>query len=205
MNTKITNNTVTLIGDIVSGLDFNHKVLGEGFYMAHLSVKRLSKVVDIIPIMISDRLIDVSKKNYRGNTVKVSGEFRSYNQQEGDKRRLVLFVLVEDIDFVDEFVDRTENNQISLNGFICKTPIHRETPAGIKVTDLLIAVNRPSGKSDYIPCIVWKRNSRYSALFTVGLKVQLSGRIQSRDYNKKMGSREEKRTAYEVSVSRFDM
>ena len=147
----IENNKVSVIGEIVSDFTFSHEVFGEGFYMVELSVNRLSEQADIIPLMVSERLVDVHK-DYRGLTMEAIGQFRSYNRHEGTKNRLMLSVFVREIHFMEEFTDYTKTNQIFLDGYICKAPIYRKTPLGREIADLLLAVNRPYGKSDYIPC-----------------------------------------------------
>ena len=200
----IENNKVSVIGEVVSEFTFSHEVFGEGFYIADLAVSRLSDQVDVIPLMISERLLDVSK-DYRGMTMEAIGQFRSYNRHEGAKNRLVLSVFVREIHFLEEFTDYTKTNQIFLEGYICKEPIYRKTPLGREIADLLLAVNRPYGKSDYIPCICWGRNARFASAFEVGEHVQVVGRIQSREYTKKLSETEcEKRVAYEVSVSKLE-
>ena len=200
----IENNKVSVIGEVVSEFTFSHEVFGEGFYIADLAVSRLSDQVDVIPLMISERLLDVSK-DYRGMTMEAIGQFRSYNRHEGAKNRLVLSVFVREIHFLEEFTDYTKTNQIFLEGYICKEPIYRKTPLGREIADLLLAVNRPYGKSDYIPCICWGRNARYASAFEVGGHVLIWGRIQSREYMKRIGENEtEKRVAYEVSVSKLE-
>ena len=176
----IENNKVSVIGEIVSGFTFSHEVFGEGFYMVELSVNRLSQQADRIPLMISERLIDV-REDYRGYTVEAIGQFRSYNRHEGVKNRLMLSVFVREIHFMEAFTDYTKTNQIFLDGYICKAPIYRKTPLGREIADLLLAVNRPYGKSDYIPCISWGRNARYAAGFEVGTRVRIWGRVQSRE------------------------
>ena len=198
------NNKVSVIGEIVSGFTFSHEVFGEGFYMENLAVNRLSEQVDVIPLMISERLLDVDR-NYEGCTVEAIGQFRSYNRHEGAKNRLVLSVFVREINFLEEFTDYTKTNQIFLDGYICKEPVYRKTPLGREIADLLLAVNRPYGKSDYIPCISWGRNARYASGFQVGVRVRVWGRVQSREYTKKLSDTEcEKRVAYEVSVSKLE-
>ena len=200
----IENNKVSVIGEIISGFTFSHEVFGEGFYMVDVAVNRLSENADIIPLMISERLLNV-REDYRGCTVEAIGQFRSYNRHEGIRNRLVLSVFVREIHFMEEFTDYTKTNQIFLDGYICKTPIYRKTPLGREIADLLLAVNRPYGKSDYIPCICWGRNARFASAFEVGEHVQILGRIQSREYVKKLSETEtQKRIAYEVSVSKLE-
>ena len=200
----IENNKVSVIGEIVSGFSFSQEVFGEGFYMVDVAVSRLSQQADVIPLMISERLVDVSR-DYTGQTVEAIGQFRSYNRHEGVKNRLMLSVFVREIHFIEEFTDYTKTNQIFLDGYICKLPIYRKTPLGREIADLLLAVNRPYGKSDYIPCISWGRNARYAAGFSVGTRVRIWGRVQSREYTKKLSDTEcEKRVAYEVSISKLE-
>lgn len=200
----IENNQVSMIGEIVSEFTFSHEVFGEGFYMLELSVKRLSDSSDIIPVMISERLVDVTE-DYVGEYIRVSGQFRSYNRHEEKKNRLVLSVFARELEFIEEEVENAKTNQIFLDGYICKPPVYRKTPLGREIADLLIAVNRPYGKSDYIPCICWGRNARFASSFEVGGHAQIWGRIQSREYVKKLNEFEsERRVAYEVSVSKLD-
>ena len=200
----IENNKVSVIGEVISEFTFSHEVFGEGFYLVSLAVSRLSDQVDLIPLMISERLLDVTQ-DYRGRTVEAIGQFRSYNCHEGVKNRLVLSVFVRELNFLEEFTDCTKTNQIYLDGYICKEAIYRKTPLGREIADILLAVNRPYGKSDYIPCIAWGRNARYASGFAVGARVKVWGRVQSREYTKKLNETEcEKRVAYEVSVSKME-
>ena len=171
--------------------------------MVDVSVKRLSGQADIIPLMVSERLIDVHE-NYIGCTIEALGQFRSYNRHEGVRNRLLLSIFVREVHFMDEFTDYTKTNQIFLDGYICKVPIYRKTPLGREIADILLAVNRPYGKSDYIPCISWGRNARYASSLSVGTKVKIWGRIQSREYTKAISETEcEERIAYEVSISKM--
>lgn len=200
----IENNQVTIMGKVATEFSFSHEVFGEGFYMVEVEVKRLSNSEDRIPLMISERLIDVTQ-DYTGEYIMVHGQFRSYNRHEEQKNCLVLSVFVREISFMEEEPDGTKTNSIWLDGYICKEPIYRKTPLGREIADLLLAVNRPYGKSDYIPCICWGRNARYASGFEVGEHVQLLGRIQSREYVKRISDTEtEKRVAYEVSVSKLE-
>ena len=198
------NNQVNVYGEVVSTFSYSHEVYGEGFYMLQLSAKRLSKVYDIIPLMISERLIDVTK-DYRGCYLEASGQFRSYNRHEENRNRLVLSVFVRDVHIDDVEQGSEKPNYIFLDGYLCKPPVYRKTPLGREIADLLLAVNRPYGKSDYIPCICWGRNARFASAFEVGEHVQVMGRIQSREYMKKITETEsQKRVAYEVSVSKLE-
>lgn len=201
----IENNQVTIMGEIVSRFTFSHEIFGEGFYMVDLRVNRLSESADIIPLMVSERLIDVTE-DYQGYYIAVNGQFRSYNRHEERKNRLVLSVFAREIEFVETVEESSKSNQIYLDGYICKAPIYRKTPLGREIADLLLAVNRPYGKSDYIPCICWGRNARFASGFQVGERCELWGRIQSREYMKKLDEETlEKRIAYEVSVSKLEL
>ena len=201
----IENNQVVIMGEIVSSFVFSHEIFGEGIYMVDVRVPRLSDSSDIIPLMVSERLIDV-EEDYCGQNIMVQGQFRSYNRHEERRNRLVLSVFAREIEFVDETPESAQTNQIFLDGYICKEPIYRKTPLGREIADLLIAVNRPYGKSDYIPCICWGRNARFASSFTVGTRCEIWGRIQSREYIKKLSEEDaEKRVAYEVSVSKLEL
>ena len=199
------NNHVSMMGEIVSEFQFSHEVFGEGFYMVELAVNRLSNYSDYIPLMISERLID-TEQDYTGQLIRVSGQFRSYNRHEEKKNRLVLSVFVRELEFLDEIDENEKTNQIFLDGYICKEPIYRKTPLGREIADVLLAVNRSYGKSDYIPCICWGRNARFASGFTVGSHIQIVGRVQSREYVKRIDEENvEHRVAYEVSVSKVDL
>ena len=201
----IENNQVIIMGKVIGDFTFSHEIFGEGFYMLDVEVARLSESCDIIPLMISERLIDV-EEDYKGAYVCVSGQFRSYNRHEEKKNRLILSVFVRETESIDELEESSKNNQLSLDGYICKEPVYRKTPLGREIADVLLAVNRPYGKSDYIPCICWGRNARFAGGFSVGDHCEIWGRIQSREYMKKISEEQlEKRIAYEVSVSKLEL
>ncbi len=201
----IENNQVTIMGEVIGDFTFSHEIFGEGFYMVDVEVARLSESYDVIPVMVSERLLDVSE-DYKGRSLCVTGQFRSYNRHEEKKNKLVLSVFAREIEFMDVIEESAKTNQIFLDGYICKEPVYRKTPLGREIADLLLAVNRPYGKSDYIPCICWGRNARYVSSFTVGSRCLVWGRIQSREYMKKISEETtEKRIAYEVSVSKLEL
>lgn len=198
------NNQVTIVGVVDSEFTYSHEVFGEGFYMLEVVVNRLSHMEDRIPLMVSERLVDVTQ-NYRGKIVEVHGQFRSYNKHEEGRNRLILSVFVREFGFVEEGESYARPNSVYLDGYICKQPVYRMTPLGREIADLLLAVNRPYGKSDYLPCICWGRNARFAGKFEVGAHIHLWGRIQSRTYQKRLENDEvEKRTAYEISVSKIE-
>lgn len=204
MEKIIENNRVMLIGEIMSGFSYSHESYGERFYMTFVKTDRKSDESDIIPVIISERLLDVTA-DYTGEKIAVSGQFRSYNKHEDQKTHLVLYVFAREVEFVDEIAEGVRNNRIFLTGFVCKEPRYRVTHSGREIADLLLAVNRPYGRSDYIPCIVWGRGARFTNQLPVGTSVKLEGRIQSREYMKRReDGTQEYKTAYEVSVSRID-
>ena len=194
------NNKVYVMGEIVSDATFSHEVYGEGFYEFFVKVMRLSGQADILPITISERLIQDGMLS-KGKTLCALGQFRSYNKLENGRSRLMLTVFVREL--LDALPEKSPNS-ILLSGYICKPPVYRTTPFNREIADVLIAVNRAYNKSDYIPCIAWGRNARFVKNLAVGDRLAVSGRIQSREYQKKLSETEVKTmTAYEVSVSKL--
>ena len=204
MYEMLSNNQVTIAGEICSDFIFNHEVFNEKFYIFDLKVARLSDAFDIIPVVVSERLVDVNT-NPIGAIVKVTGQYRSYNKHEERKNRLVLNVFAREVEAIEDVDCGRESNCINIEGYICKQPNFRKTPLGREITDLLVAVNRPYGKSDYIPCISWGRTARFATTFEVGDRVKISGRIQSREYYKMIDGKETKKVAYEVSVAELQL
>ena len=195
------NNQVTIEGRVKEPFAFDHESYGEKFFRTTLLTSRLSGTLDEIPVTISERLIDL-ENTHIGDGLKITGQFRSFNKQvHNGKSHLVLFVFANEID-VFEVLSGTQVNDVYLDGFICKKPVYRKTPLGREIAEVLLAVNRPYGKSDYIPCILWGRNAKYVEDLEVGSHLSVNGRIQSREYQKKLSEEEsETRVAYEVSVS----
>lgn len=201
MKRVIENNQATVMGTIVSDFTYSHEIFGEKFYTVDVAVERLSGTMDNIPVVISERLIDV-EQDYNGYLISVNGQFRSYNRHEENKTRLILSVFAREVEFLEALFIGSQSNSIYLNGYICKEPVYRKTPLGREIADLLIAVNRPYGKSDYIPCICWGRNAVFASDLKQGDHITVQGRIQSREYMKRIDEETtEKRVAYEVSVS----
>ena len=196
------NNKVFLKGEVVSKAVFSHEVYGEGFYELDLKVQRLSENYDIIPVTVSEKLL--GDDNFAvGNMVALKGQFRSYNKLVDGKSKLILTVFVREL---IEFDDSMNPNIVELSGFVCKEPIYRTTPFGREICDLLLAVNRAYNKSDYLPCIAWGRNARFIGSVSVGQKLDIIGRIQSREYQKKISETEiQTRTAYEISISKIHL
>lgn len=197
MNINYENNNIAHIrGTVVTEPAFSHEILGEGFYDLTVKVPRLSEQFDFLPVTISERLLGETKV---GETLSIDGQFRSYNKLEEGKSKLILTLFAKEL-LTEE--DDLNSNTITLTGYICKSPIYRTTPFGREICDCLIAVNRAYNKSDYIPCIAWGRNARFVKNLDVGSKVTITGRIQSREYQKKHDENNiETKTAYEVSIS----
>jgi len=201
----IDNNMVTISGRIISQAEFSHEVYGEGFYTFILEVPRLSESSDKIPVTVSERLIEKEKLQI-GTYVEIEGQFRSYNSYNTEGNKLILTVFAREITITDGERKSRNPNQIYICGYICKKPVYRTTPFGREIADLLIAVNRPYNKSDYLPCIAWGRNARFSESLQVGDKIKIWGRIQSREYQKKTDTNEViTKTAYEVSISKMEV
>ena len=198
---KEENNKVILVGEVIEKYKKSHETFNELFYIFKISVKRLSGDTDELEIVISEKILsnDLIKI---GNTIVVDGEIRSYNyiMENEERRKLILSVFVKEVkELKDE--DLT-TNEVTLIGYICKKPIYRKTPFGREIADILLAVNRVYGKSDYLPCIAWGRNAKFAETnLNVGDKAKITGRFQSREYLKKNGETEEKKVAYEISLA----
>jgi len=195
------NNKVFISGEIVSEPRYSHEVMNEGFYECDIKVSRLSDSYDTIPITISERLIADHELKI-GDKFCGSGQFRSYNKVIDGKSKLMLTVFIREI---SSFYESENPNVIEITGYICKEPVFRTTPFKREISDVLIAVNRSYNKSDYLPCIAWGRNARYVKNFNVGDKVSIVGRIQSRQYQKKIDDEFVTKTAYEVSLNRIEL
>lgn len=204
METTTGNNLAQVCGVVDDELQFNHEIFGESFYTFTLKMPRLSGTSDRIKVMISDRLLSDFPLSI-GDYVNITGQFRSYNSYENGDNKLILTVFAKDISSCEDELPKNLNS-LFLNGYVCKEPVYRTTPFGREITDLLLAVNRTYNKSDYIPVIAWGRNARYCKGFKVGDNVKVWGRIQSRDYQKRLSEDEViTKTAYEVSVSKLEL
>ncbi len=207
------NNHLVLMGKVTSEKRFSHEIYGESFYIFDMEVPRLSSTQDIIPVTVSERLIPEGTLEI-GKKVLIKGQFRSYNSYENEKNKLILTVFAKDIFFeeeIEEQIKREDNkepisNEVVLTGYICKKPIYRQTPFGREISDLLLAVNRAYNKSDYIPAIAWGRTARFCQNIEVGTEVKVTGRVQSRTYEKKFeDGTSETRVAYEVSIGSLEV
>lgn len=201
MEVQLTNHAA-VSGTVYSAMEFSHEVYGEGFYSFFMTVPRLSDAFDIIPVTISERLMDPAGLQI-GDKVHINGQFRSYNNYSEAGSKLLLTLFARDIQVTQD--EAAVPNEIILTGYICKPPVYRHTPFGREIADILLAVNRSYNKSDYIPCIAWGRNARFCQNLRVGSKVKLTGRIQSREYKKRVSEEEfVSKTAYEVSVVKLE-
>ena len=208
-----TNNNACISGVIAEKFCYSHQIYGEKFYTSTVDVERKSGVIDSVPIMVSERLADVGSllvgdgsvtDKWVGERVYIYGHFRSFNKHDGNRNHLILHLFAREFFCIDDIGQ--DENRIELDGFICKDPIYRKTPYGREICDILLAVNRPYGKSDYIPCICWGRNSRFASGLEAGTRLKVQGRIQSREYFKEISEGySERRTAYEVSISQMEV
>lgn len=202
MDNLMLNNKIYLEGKVLSGLEFSHEMYGEGFYTFNLEVQRLSDAKDVLLITVSERLIAGMEIIVDAELI-VEGQLRSYNKFIEGANRLILTVFARDI---TPCLEKSKNpNQIYLDGYICKQPIYRTTPFGREIADMLLAVNRSYNKSDYIPTIAWGRNSRFCKQLEVGDNIRVWGRLQSREYQKRVSESELiRKVAYEVSISKME-
>lgn len=204
----IDTNKVKIIGKVLGEKEFSHEMYGEKFYIINVEVSRLSSESDVLPATVSERLL-VDYELKEDDYIVLEGQLRSYNRYQDGRNRLILTIFTRNI-YVPESEEELNEllrtpNEIYLDGYVCKQPIYRTTPFGREITDLLLAVNRPYNKSDYIPCIAWGRNARFCESLEVGDHIKLWGRIQSRDYQKKCQNGEVlNRVAFEVSVSKLE-
>ena len=199
-------NRVSMVGRVDKEFNFSHECFGEDFYKATILVDRLNDTRDRIPLMVSDRLLDMDSC-YAGRKIALEGELRSYNQHASVKAAgsPPMSVFVHNIRLLNgkEEKKAKEEDLISIEGFLCKPPVYRVTPLGRELTQLMVSVTRNYGKNDYIPCICWGRDARFAAHFSMGDRVSIQGRIQSRDYVRRTPENgTEKKTTYEVSVKR---
>ena len=195
------NNCCFICGRVSSTPMPSHSIYGEGFYRMELEVPRLSKQVDILPVTVSERLLD-PKMNICDRIVTVEGQLRSYNKMVDGHSRLIISVFARTVCAADRYPE--DPNRITLEGYVCKPPVYRTTPFHREIADMLLAVNRAYEKSDYIPCICWGYNARAASQIAVGTRVCVNGRVQSRDYDKQLDDGQvQRRRVYEVSVRRL--
>lgn len=196
MENYATGNITRLCGSVDGRPSFSHFSRSRRFYVFPLRVPRLSGAEDVINIICDEEKLCALELD--GSTMlRVTGELRSYNNKSGVGNRLLIFVYANALEFCDD----EPENAIALRGTICKQPVARMTPLGREICDILLAVNRPFGRSDYLPCIAWGQNAREAAQWRVGETVELEGRVQSRSYIKSVEGNPVRKTAFEVSTS----
>ncbi len=203
MKNGLETNQTELRGTIINTPEYSHKTYGETFYTFILGIERRSGYVDEIPIVISDRLIwnHTLKPDDR---VHIFGQIRTYNETVDGKNRLNIVVFAREFELAEDLTLPDENN-VYLDGFLCKPPVRRISPLGREICDMMLAVNRMYNKSDYIPCIAWGRNANYGGGLEVGTRIQITGRIQSREYRKKdEEGNVTTKVAYEVSILKIE-
>lgn len=204
MECKNDNNKVILAGKIIEPFEAQMKDKGEYFYRTTLQVNLQSGQCDLIPLLVSERLLD-DMKAYIGKSVFVTGQFRLYNSHEKTETCQLLHVFVKELDILDSGEEAGSMNEIFVQGFLCKLPVYRKTPLGREIADVLLAVDRGDGETDYIACIAWGRNARFASGLKVGDQVRITGRIQSREYEKRKAGEMVKKYTYEVSISRITL
>lgn len=199
MEKDIMANTIRLCGTVDGKANYSHVSRNRKFYVFPLRIPRLSGAEDIINVVCDEELMrSVEPNEY--SMLRVQGELRSYNNKSGVGNKLLIFVYASEFTFCDD----EPENKVTLKGTVCKQPSLRLTPLGREICDILVAVNRPFGRSDYLPCICWGQNARDASLWNVGDSVELEGRVQSRSYIKNSDGVQERKTAYEVSASAIE-
>lgn len=182
---KVCRNNALLVGTLVGDFDVDHTFLGEKFYKNYISVRRTSGVVDVLPIIVSGKLLDKTV-GVSGSRVMINGRVSTFNvNNEDGKRSLKIYIFATYYSAGEDVEGLDDANQVTLSGYLCKAPVYRETPLGRQIADFILAVNRPYDKSDYIPCICWGRDAVWMGGFEVGEEVFVSARFQSRNYVKK--------------------
>ena len=195
------NNKVYIAGEVISEPKLSHNIYDENFYEFDIKISRLSDSFDVIPVTISERLMQENSITI-GSLIAGNGQFRSYNKMEDGKSKLILTVFIRD---VVPYEEKDNSNFIEITGYVCKEPVYRITPFNREICDVLLAVNRNYNKSDYLPCIAWGKNAKKVNQLSIGDKVSVSGRIQSRTYQKKVNNELVSRVAYEVSLGKVDV
>ena len=188
-------NHIALTGCLASAPQYSHSNHGRRFYSFFLEVARLSGTVDRLPILASEALLAATPVE-EGDGLSLEGQIRSFNNRSSEGRRLVISVLAEKI----SVTSAPHDNRVTLEGIICKDPVYRRTPLGREICDIMLAVNRPYRRADYLPCILWGRCAQEVSAYPVGTPLHITGRLQSREYIKLIDGTAEQRTAYEISA-----
>lgn len=193
-------NTITLIGCPYGRAEYSHSNHGRHFFSFYLQVERLSGAVDTLPILIPESLL-ASTELTEADALRITGQIRSYNNRSAVGRRLIISVLADSLELCNE----AHENEVHLQGVICKEPCYRKTPLGREICDIMLAVNRPYHKADYLPCILWGRTAQEIAACHTRDCIRICGRLQSRIYTKLTETGAEERTAYEISALTADI
>lgn len=195
------------VSGMVNVVEKSHESHGEQFYCIMLDVIRLSEKIDMVPVIVSEKLL-FNNEIVPGQFITVQGQIRTKNYKKGSSRsKLLVFGYASDVNHITayELLATEIKNQILIEGYICKLPTHRRTNTGRIITDLLVACNRQYSKSDYIPCITWGINAKMAKSLLVGDKIRFTGRFQSREYRRKNDEIGVVNTAYEVSISDLEI
>ena len=194
--TPVDRNKIELHGRAGACPVFSHANHGVEFYRFPLVVRRLSGVEDRIHVLVSGAQLEQCPGLGPEREVSVQGEVRTFNNREGTGSRLVISVFARAL----WLWEGEDENRLELTGTICKAPSLRTTPLGRTICDLILAVNRRYGRSDYLPCIAWGSLAHRCAEKNVGDRIGVTGRLQSRLYQKRLPDQTQERTAFEVSV-----
>lgn len=197
MDLCLPDNEVILCGTCLEEPVYSHAARSQSFYTLPLLVRRLSGAADTVNVTIRETMLGTAEQ---GGRLYVTGEVRTFNNRSGEWPRLVISVFARTLAPTEE----ADENRVRLRGALCKSPNLRTTPMGREICDLILAVNRRYGRSDYLPCICWGSKAREAALWEVGTRLLLEGRIQSRRYSKLTENGSEERTAYEISAAQID-
>lgn len=197
MMEQTSSNQIILCGTVTALPRLSHRNRDEDFYIFSLEVQRLSGASDTVNVLAREKLLEKLVLEQGCKKLRIQGEIRSFNNKSGVGAKLVITVFARELVFTDE----ADENLAQITGVICKPPTLRRTPMGREISDLMIAVNRHYGRSDYIPCIAWGVHARKASDWPVGTIVSLEGRLQSRDYVKNQDGILVEKTAYEVSLT----
>lgn len=189
-----TNDIIRICGVLAGRPEFSHAGREGAYYKFPLAVRRLSGTDDVINVIAHEELMRALEPD-ETQRLRVWGEVRSFNNR-GAGPKLVISVLARSMEFTDDDFE----NCVMLSGTLCKPPNLRRTPMGREICDLMLAVNRRYGRSDYIPCIAWGIAARNASQWDVGTVIALAGRLQSRVYIKNENDEVQEKTAFEVSA-----
>lgn len=201
---ELNTNNITLLGKLVGDFELDHESVGEKFYKNYISTMRDSGTEDVLPVIVSEKLLE-STSGVSGQKVYITGRISTKNITADGKKKLLIFAFATYIEIGNRIEELQDVNVVSMTGTICKPPTYRETPFGRQISDIIIAVNRKYGRTDYVHIICWGRNALWASSFAVGEKITVCGRFQSRKYVKKMDDLTEDKIAYEVSVSKLEI